>query len=86
MRSTCKNPYGPSFASYTLSFLWCGTLLNKCSVKLGWPRLRAISHMRLRARDHYTSSTLIGRKGRAGPSSLHTMLEGPTEYVNASWM
>ena len=42
--------------------------------------------MRLRARDHYTSSTLIGGKGRAGPSSLHTTLEGPTEYVNARWM
>jgi hypothetical protein len=31
-----------------------------------------------------TSSTLIGGKGGAGPSSLlHTTLEGPTEYVNA---
>ena len=48
--------------------------------------LRAASHMRLRARDHDTSSTLIGGKGGAGPSSLHTMLEGPTEYVNARWM
>ena len=38
--------------------------------------------MRLSARDHYTSSTLIGGKGRAGPSSLHTTLEGPTKYVN----
>jgi hypothetical protein len=45
-------------------------------------KLRATSHMRLRARDHYTSSTLIGGKGGAGPSSLlHTTLEGPTEYV-----
>jgi hypothetical protein len=34
----------------------------------------------------YTSSTLIGGEGEAGPSSLHTMLEGPTEYVNARWM
>ena len=42
--------------------------------------------MGLRARDHYTSSTLIGGKGGAGPSSLHTTLEGPTEYVNARWM
>ena len=41
--------------------------------------LRATSHTRLRARDQYTSSTLIGGKGRAGPSSLHTTLEGPTE-------
>jgi hypothetical protein len=48
--------------------------------------LRATSHMRLRARDHYASSTLIGGKGGAGPSSLHTSLEGPTEYVNARWM
>jgi hypothetical protein len=49
--------------------------------------LRATSHTRLSARDHYTSSTLIGGKGGAGPSSLlHTTLEGPTEYVNARWM
>jgi hypothetical protein len=46
--------------------------------------LRATSHTRLRARDHYyTSSTLIGGKGGAGPSLLHPTLEGPTEYVNA---
>ena len=45
------------------------------------------SHTRLSARDQYTSSTLIGGKGGAGPSSLHTMLEGPTEYVNNTrWM
>ena len=41
------------------------------------------THERLRAHDHYT---LIGGKGGAGPSSLHTTLEGPTEYVNARWM
>ena len=41
--------------------------------------------MRLRARDHYTPSTLIGGKGGAGPSSLHTTLERPTEYVNVRW-
>ena len=35
---------------------------------------------------HYTSSTLIVGKGGAGPSSLHTMLERPMEYVNARWM
>ena len=50
------------------------------------PLLRTTSHTRLRARDHYTSSTLIGGKGGAGPSSFHTMLEGPTEYVNSRWM
>ena len=48
--------------------------------------LRATSHMRVRARDHYTSSTVIGGKGGAGPNSLYTTLEGPTEYVNARWM
>ena len=45
--------------------------------------LMATSHMRLRARDHHTSSTLIDGKDGAGPSSLHTTLEGPTEHVNA---
>ena len=48
--------------------------------------VRATSHTRPIARDHCTSSTLIGGKGGAGPSSLHTTLEGPTEYVNARWM
>jgi hypothetical protein len=47
---------------------------------------RATSHTRVRARDHCTSSTLIGGNGGAGPSSLHTTLEGPKEYVNAKWM
>jgi hypothetical protein len=42
--------------------------------------------MRLRACDHYTSSTFIGENGGVGPSSLHTLLEGPTEYVDARWM
>ena len=45
--------------------------------------MRATSYTRLRACDHYTSSTLISGRGGAGPSSLHTTLEGPTEeYVN----
>ena len=49
--------------------------------------IRATSHTRLIAHDHRTSSTLIGGKGGAGPSSLlHTKLEGPKEYVNARWM
>ena len=48
-----------------------------------WAALRAASHTRLRARIHYTSSILIGGKGGAGPSSLHTALEGPKEYVTA---
>ena len=41
-----------------------------------WP-----SHTRLRARDHCTSSILIGGKRWAGPSSLHTTLEGSPEWV-----
>ena len=48
--------------------------------------LRATSHTRLRARDHYTSSTHIGGKGESAPSLLHTPLEEPTEYVNGRWM
>jgi hypothetical protein len=42
--------------------------------------------MRQRTCDHYTSSTLFGGKGEAGPNSLHTTLEGLTEYVNVRWM
>ena len=48
--------------------------------------LRVTSHTILIACDHYTLTTIIGGKGKAGPSSLHTTLEGPTEYVNARWM
>ena len=48
--------------------------------------VRATSHTRLRARDHYNSSTLVDEKGGAGPSSLHTMLKGPTQYVIVKWM
>ena len=49
-------------------------------------RLRVTSHRRLRARDHFSSSTLIDGKGGAGPSSLYTTLEGPTECVSARWI
>ena len=53
----------------------------------GHGQLRATFHTRTRALDHCTSSTLIGGKGGAGPSSLHTMFERPTVYifVNARW-
>ena len=44
--------------------------------------LRATSHTILRAYDHYTSSTLIGGKGGAGPSSLHNTHEGQMEYTS----
>ena len=48
------------------------------------PNVRATSHTRLRARDHYTSSTLTGRKGRDqrsmwmqdGRKVLHGYLHG----------
>ena len=53
-------------------------------LKVIW--IRATSHTRLRARDIYTSSTLIGGQGRAGASSLHATLEGLMEHVNARWM
>ena len=56
------------------------------SCKKHYESIRATSHTRLRARDHYTSSTPIGGKGGAGgPSLRHTTLEGLTEYVNARW-
>ena len=45
-------------------------------------KIVATLHTRLRARDQYTSNTLIGGKRGAGPSSH----EGPAEYVNARWM
>ena len=62
--------------------------------KLSWNRwlrftiigLRATSYTRLRAHNHYTSSTCNVGNGRAGLSSLHTTLEEPTEYVNTRWM
>ena len=35
----------------------------------------------MRAYDGCSSSTLIGGKGGIDPISLHTMLEGPLEYI-----
>ena len=64
--------------------LFIGNLIGKGAIFGG--RLRATSHTRLRAHDHYTLGTLISGKGGAGPRSLHTTLEGLTEYVNARWM
>ena len=61
-------------------------ILISCRGVYACLKVRATSHTRLRAHDYYTSSTLIGGKGGAGPSSLHTTLEGPMEYVNANWM
>ena len=54
--------------------------------------LRATSHTRLRACDHYTSSTLIGGEGGAGPSSLHNYARGTNKVceckmnVKSTWI
>ena len=55
-------------------------VLESYVIRQGSWSLRATSNTRLRARDHYTSSTLIGGKAGPGPSSLlHTTLEGQME-------
>ena len=46
----------------------------------------AYTTFRATSRTRNTSNTLIGVSGGAGPSSLHTTLEGPTEYVDTRWM
>jgi hypothetical protein len=76
MQSTSRGNWGIDPASR------CKAALKHASTQTP----RATSHMRLVAREHYTSSTLIGGKGGASPSLLHTTLEGPTEYVNTIWM
>ena len=48
--------------------------------------LQHLQAMNMRAQDHYISSTLIGGKGGAGPSSLHITVEKPTKYVNTRWI
>ena len=59
-------------------------------VKSWEPSPGATSHMRLRASDCYTSSTLIGGKGGAGPSSLEGPMEGVCECkmvdVKSTWI
>jgi hypothetical protein len=49
---------------------------------------RATSHTRLRARDHYTSSTPIGGK-KAERVQVHftqRLRDQRSEYLNARWM
>ena len=79
-QSPCPTPISNRFTNawLRLKAIWSSNHHNSA--------IRATLHTRLRARDHYTLSTLIGGKGGAGPSSLHTTLEGPTEYVNVRWM
>ena len=74
-----ENYYDPTSILIMKISMWSRILL--------WPAIlglfRATSHTRLSARDHHTSSTLIGGKGGAGPSLIHTTtLEGPTEYIS----
>ena len=59
---------------YSKGFFTLGGLIILVEVNYGPP-----SHSRMRARDHCTSSTLIGGKGGAGSSSQHYVLEGPME-------
>jgi hypothetical protein len=62
------------FSNSTASFVsrsWLSIFISEMSLDV-----RATSHTRLRARDHYTSSVLIGGKGGVGASSLPTTLEG----------
>ena len=67
-------------SSFKRSGVWeTVILLLKYSYQCWYWALRATSHTRLTARDHYSSSTLVGGKGGSGPSLLHTALEGPTE-------
>jgi hypothetical protein len=56
---------------------WCSYIANlPREVFRDIVQLKATFHTRMRAPDHCTSSTLIGGKGVARPSSLHTKLEG----------
>ena len=49
--------------------------------------IRVTSHMRLKARDHYTSSTLIGGKGRACSSAWGTNIVcGCKMDVKSTWI
>ena len=65
------------------NMLWGGGHILNASIVGASTKLRATSHTRLRACDHYTSNTLVGGKGGAGLSLLlHTTLEGPAEYMN----
>ena len=60
-------------------------ILTNYAQKFPWT-LRATLHTRQRTVTLTLQALLIGGKGRAGLSSLHTTLKGPTEYVNARWM
>ena len=72
----CRTPYrlfihevffGPLGRPSCVEWTWTVSALSTS--------LWATSHTRPRAYDHYNSSTLIGGKDGAGPSSLHTSLK-----------
>ena len=65
--------------SQTLETLGFWSIMPKIKI---FEALRATSHMRLRALDHYTPSTLIGGKAGVGLGLLHTTLERP----RSMWM
>jgi hypothetical protein len=57
-------------------------LVQRNPLDEGWPFVyKSKGHFthETESRDRCTLSTLIGGKGGAGPSLLHSMLEGPTE-------
>ena len=80
--------------SIVLDRFYCNNIYSKVWVlDVGKNIPSGLRATRLIARDHFTSSNLIGGKGGAMPSSLPTVLEGPTEYirecnkmdVNSTW-
>ena len=81
----CRNPWrlfihDNSLETLGLHLLVWSELGRSCSFQpmRDLKMQHATSHTRLRAHDHCTSNTLVGGKGKANPSSLHTTLEGPT--------
>ena len=75
------------------SIMWLFSALSSSRVST-YSVIEATSHMRRRARNHYTSSTLIGGKGGASPSSFHTTLrdqhsmwmqDGREVYMIPTW-
>ena len=61
--------------------------MSKAVLKWFHFHVSATSHTRLRAYDHYTSSTLIGEKEE--PVQVHSTLRLRDQwsmYVNARWM
>ena len=73
--------HGPHKRELKLSSFWV-TFMGSWVSLFRIHVLRATSQTRLRTQNHYISSTFIGGKGGAAPSSLPTTLEGPMEYVN----